>query len=352
MMNRVEIEMSKMLTCSVAMTTYNGEKYIEQQLCSIMNQTHVIDEVVITDDGSSDDTVRIVRDFICKNHLSNWMLICNENNLGYTANFEKCISKCCGDIIFLCDQDDVWYPDKVSRILAVFESNEDCLSVATNFHLIDSKGDRITNSANNDNCWCYSKKLKYISDNLYQVDITEVLNHNIAPGCTQALRRSLVNGFLYDGYNTIHDYRITLLASLIGHMYYLDLPLVMYRIHENNSVGYPDYCLMRKKKERSKIFKSYFIYIYNLIHKQVKLEYNRREKIRWLRDNYKDNPDVIRWIDFAENREKLFSDRKHKIRYYFKQMKYRRERKTVTYTNDRYERFTFRMNDIAAIWMK
>lgn len=61
---------------------------------------------------------------------------------------------------------------------------------------------------------------------------------------------------------------------------------------------------------------------------------------------------MTRWIDFAENREKLFSDRKHKIRYYFKQMKYRRERKTVTYTNDRYERFTFRMNDIAAIWMK
>lgn len=183
------------------------------------------------------------------------------------------------------------------------------------------------------------------------MDVTEVLNHNIAPGCTQALRKELVNEFLCNGYNTIHDYRITLLATLIGYMYYLDLPLVMYRVHENNSVGYPDYCLMRKKKERIKIFKAYFIYIYNLLHKQVQLEYNRSEKIKWLSENYKDNPDVSSWIEFADNRQKLYSDEKYKLKYYIRQKRlFRQQVKTVTYTTDRFEKITNRLNDIAAIF--
>lgn len=258
MINRDEICLKQKLTCSVAMTTYNREKYVVQQMSSIMHQSHAVDEVIIIDDGSQDDTVQIIQDFISKNFLLHWTLICNERNLGYTKNFEKCISKCHGDVIFLCNQDDVWYLEKVSKIIKVFESCEDYLSVAANFQIIDSKSDRITHTEEKNNCWCYSKKRKFISDHLYQVDVTEVLNHNISPGCTQALRKELVNEFLCNRYNTIHDYRITLHAALNGYMNYLDLPLVLYRVHENNSVGYPDYCLMRK---RIKIHKS-ILYIF------------------------------------------------------------------------------------------
>lgn len=92
---------------SVAMCTFNGEKYIKEQIESIINQSLVPDEIVICDDCSKDNTINII-----KETLANWSgkanLIINEDNLGYRKNFEKAISLCNGDIIFLSDQDDVW----------------------------------------------------------------------------------------------------------------------------------------------------------------------------------------------------------------------------------------------------
>lgn len=110
---------------SVAIATYNGEKYIIAQLESILNQSKKVDEVIITDDISSDDTVSVVNDFIKENNLSDsWKIVVNEENLGYAENFRKCMDMTTGDIIFLCDQDDIWELDKVEKMYSVMEDYE------------------------------------------------------------------------------------------------------------------------------------------------------------------------------------------------------------------------------------
>lgn len=109
---------------SVAMCTYNGEKYIREQLMSIRNQTLRIDEIVICDDCSEDDTVEIIENLIrqydlpVRLHVNTW-------NHGYRKNFEQAICRCSGDIIFLSDQDDIWLPTKVETIIGYFNSNPD-----------------------------------------------------------------------------------------------------------------------------------------------------------------------------------------------------------------------------------
>lgn len=92
---------------SVAMCTYNGEKYIKEQLESIIHQTLPPDEIIICDDGSNDHTISAIKETM-RVWRGSWMLVQNEKNLGYKKNFQKAISLCQGDIIYLSDQDDVW----------------------------------------------------------------------------------------------------------------------------------------------------------------------------------------------------------------------------------------------------
>ncbi|MCQ2441204.1 MAG: glycosyltransferase [Clostridia bacterium] len=105
-----------MLKISVAMTSYNGEKFIKTQLSSLLKQIRKPDEVIIVDDVSTDNTVEIIKDFITENGLYDWKLTVNEENLGFKQNFKKALSLATGDIIFLCDQDDDWCEDTIASI--------------------------------------------------------------------------------------------------------------------------------------------------------------------------------------------------------------------------------------------
>ena len=107
---------------SIAMTTYNGSRFLEQQLKSLLRQTKKADEIIIVDDGSSDDTVAIIKKYL---NVSNTRikLYINEVNLGVFKNFEKAISLCKGDIIFCCDQDDVWQFDKIEKHINNFDDD-------------------------------------------------------------------------------------------------------------------------------------------------------------------------------------------------------------------------------------
>ena len=125
------------------------------------------------------------------------------------------------------------------------------------------------------------------------------------------------------------------------------------RIHGKNNIGYPSFCLLRKNGDRFKIIKSYIIYFYNALRKNNQLEYHRTEKIEWLDNYFGENMNVVRWVLFAKNREKLYSSEKNRVCYYIiQQIKYRRELKTVTFTNDRYERFMLFVNDLAVLFEK
>ena len=129
--------MSSNLTCSVAMATYKGAKYVLEQLRSIEAQTVLPDEVVICDDVSPDDTVAVIQEY-SKTSKLNIRLYQNEKNLGFRKNFEKAISLCACDVVFLCDQDDVWVNTKVERVLQEFSADPQRVYAFTDAYVTDA----------------------------------------------------------------------------------------------------------------------------------------------------------------------------------------------------------------------
>src|SRR5437763_17010761 len=123
---------------SVAMCTHNGAPFVEEQLKSISSQSRLPDEVIVCDDCSHDETARIVERFseVAPFPLR---LIVNSTNFGVVKNFEQAISLCTGDIIALCDQDDVWQPTKLARIETAFDESPAAGLVFMDAELIDEQ---------------------------------------------------------------------------------------------------------------------------------------------------------------------------------------------------------------------
>src|SRR5262245_33463585 len=121
---------------SIALCTYNGAKFLSSQLESYLVQTQMPDEVVVCDDRSNDQTVEILKAFAERAPFSVRVLV-NDQNLGSTKNFEKAISLCSGEFIFLSDQDDIWNPDKIEKMTAPFENDPDVGLVFSDVELVD-----------------------------------------------------------------------------------------------------------------------------------------------------------------------------------------------------------------------
>jgi glycosyltransferase involved in cell wall biosynthesis len=121
---------------SIAMATYNGAAFIEEQLQSFLYQTRQPDELIITDDGSTDKTLDIIRTFAERAPFKVWWDQ-NEQNLGYAGNFNKALRHTTGDLVFLSDQDDVWFPEKIDT-LAQRASESSALVLMNNAVLTDA----------------------------------------------------------------------------------------------------------------------------------------------------------------------------------------------------------------------
>lgn len=216
---------------SVAMTTFNGEKYIEKQIESILNQSMSVDEIIVCDDGSSDKTVELLKKYDVK-------IVENSENLGYKLNFKKAMELCNGDFIFLCDQDDVWKKDKVKEMIFIMESNKDIHVLSSSFEYIDGNGNLISTvlkkGYSNNNL--YNKEVKL--GDLVQVNSNEFIYGNYFQGCALVMDRSTKDYFINHFDDRIpHDWIICLYGSLDGGMYFLNKPLFEYRIHNKNSIG-------------------------------------------------------------------------------------------------------------------
>lgn len=121
---------------SIAMATYNGARYIQEQLQSFVEQTHQPDELIITDDCSTDQTEAIVCKF-AETAPFKVKFYRNERNLGYCGNFNAALSKTTGDLVFLSDQDDVWFPEKIEYMMGVAERHPEALVVMNDAALTD-----------------------------------------------------------------------------------------------------------------------------------------------------------------------------------------------------------------------
>jgi len=118
------------------MATYNGAKHLDQQLNSFLNQEQLPDELVVCDDGSTDDTISIVEAFSKKAPFA-VRVFRNPSNLGFIKNFEKALSLCTGDLIFLSDQDDVWYPNKLAKMATYMANNAAVMVLQADMHIGD-----------------------------------------------------------------------------------------------------------------------------------------------------------------------------------------------------------------------
>ena len=130
------------MTTSVALCTFNGEKFLKEQLDSILNQTVTIDEIIVCDDGSTDATISILNSYKEK-FPEIFNIYINEENLRSVKNFEKAMLLCKNEIIFLSDQDDIWEKNKVEKCLDFFKKEEEIDVFCSNAFIINEKGEKL-----------------------------------------------------------------------------------------------------------------------------------------------------------------------------------------------------------------
>lgn len=223
---------------SVVMATYNGEKFIEKQMLSILNQTKKPDEVLIADDCSKDNTAKIIKDFIEKNKLSNWNFKINLSNQGYQKNFYNLLKESHGDIIFLADQDDYWHKEKIEIMSDIMEKNKSIQALCSTVNLVDANSNKIEVPKIEN---LYNSNFTFSKEPLRDInffDITSIMSSNISPGCSMCITGKLNKQFL-ETYNFTmpHDWHMNLIASLFNGCCLINRDLIDYRLHGNNTIG-------------------------------------------------------------------------------------------------------------------
>ncbi len=231
----------KKYSISVAICTYNGEQFIESQLESICSQNYPVDEIVICDDGSTDKTVQKANDFL-KEHFQEYRIIENQQNLGFRKNFEKAIGITQGEIIFLCDQDDVWKKDKVEKMVEAFQVNNKCLMVFSDAELVDEKLNIKPMSL-----W----KSIYFDKHAKTLNWWELLLKGYyVTGATMAVKRELyVRAYPFPE-SWYHDGWLAINAAIYGEIAALPDKLIFYRQHTSNQVGTETDIKDRLKKKK------------------------------------------------------------------------------------------------------
>lgn len=224
---------------SVAMATYNGEKYIEEQLNSIIEQTVKVDEIVISDDGSMDNTLSIVQSIRSKTSDICFIILTNSTTHGVVNNFESALKHCTGDYIFLADQDDIWNAEKVERVVDVFFMNPDAHLVFHDAELIDKDRNKLHGTFNKD---INGQVLNADENEIIKICKSKYLEYtiskNIANGMVMCVSNWLKNQAIpFPNKFPFHDWWFVFLSIKYDSCYYLNSVLGQYRLHGNNTVG-------------------------------------------------------------------------------------------------------------------
>ncbi len=231
---------------SIVMTTYNGEKYIIEQMDSIYKQTMLAEEVLIFDDGSTDNTVDIISSYIKENNIANWKLFKNKDNLGWKKNFIAGFEKAGGQLIFPCDQDDIWELDKIEKMAKVMSDNHDINVLASNYNIFYENGVK-------------GKKKTIMCNNnqVHRVNLNKKSIYNQRPGCVYAFRKSffLTHKSLWIE-SMAHDEFLWKIALLTNTLYLYNFISIRYRRHLNAETLVRDSIegRARRLRESSKFF--------------------------------------------------------------------------------------------------
>lgn len=202
---------------SVCIPTFNGDLFIEEQLLSILCQLGIDDEVIISDDHSADHTLEIIAGL----KDPRIRVFTNKGKPGPVYNMENALKQACGELIFLADQDDIWYPEKIAVMVPLLEKYDLVIHDAT---VTGQDGNSIHPSF-----FILNKSGRGLLRNWYR---------NSFIGCCMALNRKLLNYVLpFPPGLAMHDSWIGLNAALAGKYYFLPRPLIYYRRHGRNATA-------------------------------------------------------------------------------------------------------------------
>jgi glycosyltransferase involved in cell wall biosynthesis len=215
----------------VVLCTFNGERYLPEQLDSILAQSRPPDAMLVQDDGSTDRTLSILEAYARAPFPVE--IVRNDRNLGFVRNFEQAIARCSADIIVLCDQDDYWRRDKLQAIEAIFTDQAQAAAVFSDAEMVDEA----------------LAPLGYGLLQALNVSATEIarvlagdflpvlLRRNIAAGATIAFRAECRDRLLPIPEGAYHDEWIVLVTAAFGGVRFLPAPLIKYRQHATNQLG-------------------------------------------------------------------------------------------------------------------
>ena len=224
---------------SVLISTYNGEKYIIEQLESIFRQSRMPDEVIIQDDGSTDSTGSLIQDFISTHGLINWVLKKNESNVGWKRNFYNlmCCTSC--DLIFPCDQDDIWHIDKIKKMTAIMENNSYIDVLEGQPHKVQmTKNKRISIRSGLISILDHIEAKREKSKNSEKLTLVPINKHfmHVWPGCVLCIRKSFFETIKpYWIEEMPHDAFVNIYAKLGNSYYKYDYEVIDWRRYSNSS---------------------------------------------------------------------------------------------------------------------
>jgi glycosyltransferase involved in cell wall biosynthesis len=244
------------MNVSIALCTYNGAVYLKEQLESIAAQTRLPDELVITDDQSTDDTLRLIEEFAATAGFPVRVSV-NESNLGTAKNFERAISLCRGDVIVLSDQDNVWHSDNLESFERIFEARPELSLVFSNAELVDEML-RLDEDTLFERLGFNGRKQRLAkSGRMFDVQLRE----HLVCGCTVAFRanlKELVLPISGDG-PFIHDGWIMLLIAAAGEIDFINRPLIKFRQHSAQQCGVEKNSIWREIITASKIDRADYV---------------------------------------------------------------------------------------------
>lgn len=217
---------------SIVLATYNGAGYFREQIDSILKNTYTDWTLEICDDGSSDRTMDIAKEYQ-EAYPDKIRIHRNEQQLGVTLNFLEGAKRAQGDYIMFCDQDDVWLPEKIEKTLAHMKQREQAIgkekpvAVFTDARLVDGVLRKI-----NDSFFYYNGL------DTTKLDLAHMLMENKVIGCTTMFNKALADKIIeFPKFARYHDWWIGLIAVVFGELSYLDEPTMLYRQHGKNVVG-------------------------------------------------------------------------------------------------------------------
>ncbi|MCC9722904.1 glycosyltransferase family 2 protein, partial [Streptococcus agalactiae] len=242
----------------ILMATYNGEKFLAQQIESIQKQTFKEWNLLIRDDGSSDKTCDIIRNFTAKDSRIRFINENEHHNLGVIKSFFTLVNYEVADFYFFSDQDDVWLPEKLSVSLeaAKHKASDVPLLVYTDLKVVNQELNILQDSM--------IRAQSHHANTTLLPELTE----NTVTGGTMMINHALAEKWFTPNDILMHDWFLALLAASLGEIIYLDLPTQLYRQHDNNVLG------ARTMDKRFKILregpKSIFTRYWKLIHDSQK----------------------------------------------------------------------------------